>query len=150
MPAEVVAMAGKPASSKMRALATSQTLGSTSTPGPRCRCRNCMALSARESMPYFSSQTILAPPSLLSHPLQKSREMHNGASHGPAPDFLYAIMCCNAHDVETSVERFHFRRRANAHPDSARRPVFDVDRNADRDFSIFTVRFQCFERGGFH
>src|SRR3989442_3321210 len=150
IPAEVVAMAGKPASSKTRALATSQALGSTSAPGPRCRCRNCIALSAWESMSFFSSQTILAPASSLTHPLQETRNMNHGAAHGPAPDFLYAVVCRNAHDVETSVERFQFRRRANAHPDPACRPVFDVNRNADRDFSIFTVRLQCFETGGFH
>src|ERR1700683_4402808 len=36
MPALVVAMAGKPACSKMRALAQSQALGRTKISGPRC------------------------------------------------------------------------------------------------------------------
>src|ERR1700747_2349517 len=43
MPALVVAMAGKPASSTNRALATSQALGRTRRRGPWCRARNASA-----------------------------------------------------------------------------------------------------------
>src|SRR5580765_1211850 len=150
MPADVVAMAGKPASSKMRALATSQTFGSTSTPGPRCRSRNRRALSALESINSLSSQTILALPGLIPHPLEEARDMHHGASHSPAPDFLYAIVRFDPHDVKPSVERLQFRRGANAHSDAAGRAVLDVDRNPNRNFSLFTIRLQRLEAGRFH
>src|SRR2546430_14482928 len=45
MPALVVAMAGKPASSTTRAVATSQAFGNTRRRGPWCRARNAWAFS---------------------------------------------------------------------------------------------------------
>src|SRR5260370_21252593 len=54
MPAEVVAVAGKPAFSKMRALATSHAFGRISTPGPRWNCRNWIALLAWDSITSLS------------------------------------------------------------------------------------------------
>lgn len=47
----------------------------------------------------------LAPPGSLSHPFEEARHMHNGASHSPAPDFLYAVVRFDAHDVKAAVER---------------------------------------------
>lgn len=68
--------------------------------------------------------------------------MHHGT--------LSAIVGMDAHGIEPSVERFQFRLGVNLHSDPARRTMFDMNRNAYRNFTVVTKRLQGMETGSFH
>src|SRR5271169_1927005 len=72
---------------------------------------------------------------LLSHAHKKTWHVHYCAADRAAPDFLRAVVGGDAHDVEAAVKRLQFGPRVNPHSNAARRAVFDVNRNADRDLS---------------
>src|SRR5437763_1941006 len=61
MPALVVATAGYPAASRMRAVAASQALGNRRTSGPRCNWRSRSALCARSVALGVGTRVIIAP-----------------------------------------------------------------------------------------
>src|SRR5208282_4397552 len=156
MPAEVVAIAGKSASSKMRALATSHALGRMSTPGPRWSCRNWSALTvwgSITSLVLTRGRLVLAgsaAASLFAHALDETGDVHHGASHRAAADFLRAVVGTDAHDVEAPVKRFQFRLGVNVHSDAAGGAVFDVDGDSHRDFTLVAIRVERIKAGRFH
>jgi hypothetical protein len=55
-----------------------------------------------------------------------------------------------AHGIEAAVKRFQFRIGMDSYSDPASRPVFDIDRDAHRDFSLIAKRLQSFEASRFH
>src|SRR5208337_4728632 len=156
MPAEVVAIAGNPASSKIRALATSHAFGKMRMDGPRWSCRNCIALLLCDSITFSSFTGCIAgwlrqfAASFILHALDETGHVHHGAPHRPPPDFLSSVMGTHAHRIKPAVKRFQFRLGVDSHPDPAGCPVFDVDRDAYRDFSLFAERLQGIEAGRFH
>src|SRR5208337_1968375 len=106
MPAEVVAIAGNPASSKIRALATSHAFGKMRMDGPRWSCRNCIALLLCDSITFSSFTGCIAgwlrqfAASFILHALDETGHVHHGAPHRPPPDFLSSVM-------GTQAGRFH-------------------------------------------
>src|ERR1019366_4836242 len=157
MPAEVVAIAGKPALSKMRALATSHAFGRMSTAGPRWSCRNCSALTVWDSIgPSFLLifgmwvAAASSAASFFAHALDKTGDVHDGASHRAAADFLGAVVSADAHGIEASVKGLQFGLGVDLHSDAAGRAVFDVDGDSHRDFTVLAKRLQRIKAGRFH
>src|SRR5271156_5706836 len=76
--------------------------------------------------------------SFFAHALHEAGNVDYGPPHCAASNLLRAVVGPDAHGIEAAVKRFQFRLGANSHSDSAGCAVFDVDGNADRDFSLIT------------
>jgi len=81
----------------------------------------------------------LLPVPSFPHAVEKRREVNDGTVDGAAADFVRAIMRCNAHCVETAVERFKFGLSPNAQADARGNAVLHVDRGAHGDFTFVAV-----------
>src|SRR5579862_7768166 len=128
MPALVVAIAGKPASSITRALATSQTFGSSSGFGPRCICRKFMALS------FCSSEAGMI---LILHVLYKLTHTDDGPTYGAPTNFLFLVVCGHSQGIEATVETFQHGLGSDSCAYAAGGAMLDIDRGSYRDLITF-------------
>ena len=76
--------------------------------------------------------------------------MHHGSPHRAAPNLLRSIVRGHSHDVEAPIEGLQFRRGANPHPDAARRPVLNMDRDPHGNLALFTKGLERIEARDFH
>src|SRR5512141_2252004 len=100
MPALVVAMAGEPSSSRMRALATSQTFTSTRGAAAKCNVRNCSAFFICSAAGIGTSLTPVL------HFVQEFGNTDHCPAHRAAPNFLRIVARRHAEGIEASIERF--------------------------------------------
>src|SRR5579872_7129123 len=145
-PALVVAMAGKPAASMMRALATSHTLGSKSTSPLTCIARNASAFFTCSGF-GMTTNWMQSPGGVLHLYLfgdlfRKSGNAYDRSADRAAADLLCVVAGGDAKCVEASVERFEQGFGFDASADPAGGAVFDVDRCADGDLVAFAVGLQ--------
>src|SRR5579864_9403355 len=148
MPALVVAMAGNPASSTIRALATSQTLGSSSTSRAECRARNASAFFFCSRFGIQRNWMCSAVPVL--HLFDEASHAYDGAPYLTTADFLRIIVSCDLHDVEAAIEGFEHCFGFDACANAAGGAMFHVDRGSHGDLVAFAVWLQGVEGGGFH
>src|SRR5579872_611117 len=139
-PALVVAMAGKPSSSIIRALTTSQALTSTRVALPECSARNVSAFCLCSTI--LSATGIAASTALVFHPRLKFADTDHGAAHRSSSNFLLVVTNCDPQSVEATIKEFQNRISSNLRANAAGRPVLDVDRSSDRDFIALTVGLQ--------
>jgi hypothetical protein len=89
-------------------------------------------------------------PRFFAHTFDEAGDVDYGAFDGAAADFAGAVMGADAHDVEASFDRFEFGFGVDVDSDAAGGAVFDVDGDADGDFSLITKGLEGVEAGGLH
>src|SRR3981081_596007 len=143
-------MAPKPASSMMRALATSQTLGSSRITFPECVARTADAFFVCRStfsiccvLPIWSAAATL-------YLLHKFADAHHCTSYGSPSDLLDLVTGGDAQSVEAAIERFQHSFSRDASANTAGGAVLDVNGGTYRDLIALTIGVQRMERRRLH
>ena len=89
-------------------------------------------------------------PRFFAHAFDEAGDVDDGAANSAAANFVGAVVGADTHDVEASVDRFEFGFGVDVDSDAAGGAVFDVDGDADGNFSIVAKGLEGVEAGGLH
>src|SRR5579863_5099465 len=159
MPALVVAIAVNPASSIIRALATSQTLASSNSFEAECMARKASAFfgcsrlatggtAALRGVVVFRFFVISASWSFRLFP--ETCRVNNSPAHRTATDLALIVAGDHPQGVKAPVEGFEHGFGFDVCPDTAGGAMLDVDCGSDRDLVLVAVGLQGQKRGDLH